>query len=450
MVRGALACAPWGALLALGFAATLAPGPWGDERVNDLFVYRGYAALFLSGALPYRDVGFEYPPLAAPLLALPGLVGAGAQGYRLAFAGLALALAAAAVLLVGMLAARTAGDRRRALLAAAAAPLLCGAMIRTHFDLAPVALTLAALALLCAERPRMGLAVLGAGVATKLFPLVVAPIALAWLVGRGERRAAAQGALALGAVVAACAAAALALSPGGALAALTYHLDRPPQVESTPALVLLGADALGAGEADVVHSHRSDGVEHPAAGLVTAFSTALLVGVLVWLTLAASRRPGAPSSADVHGDAARLAHPATTRVAPAATTREASACERRTLVLAALTAAVAFAALGKVLSPQFLIWAVPLGALAVAWRLHALAALVALAALLTLSEFPAHYFDVVAREPAALWLVATRNAVLVAAVGVACRTLTSVRARARGSARSPWPGRRRRPRPAPR
>jgi hypothetical protein len=181
--------------------------------------------------------------------------------------------------------------------------------------------------------------------------------------------------------------------------------------------------------------------ERPAAGLVTALSTALLVGVLAWLTLAASRRPAVPSSADVRDDAAR--------VAPAATTRDASASERRTLVLAALTATVAFAALGKVLSPQFLIWAAPLAALALAWRMHALAALVALAALLTLVEFPAHYFDVVAREPAALWLVATRDAVLVAAVGVACRRLMSARARARGSARSPWRVRRRRPRPAP-
>ena len=77
--------------------------------------------------------------------------------------------------------------------------LLCGALIRTRFDLAPVALTLAALLLLCVERPRAAFAVLGLGALTKGFPLVVAPVALAWLVARGERRAARQGAAVLAA-----------------------------------------------------------------------------------------------------------------------------------------------------------------------------------------------------------------------------------------------------------
>ena len=75
------------------------------------------------------------------------------------------------------------------------------------------------------------------------------------------------------------------------------------------------------------------------------------------------------------------------------------------------------------LSPQFVIWALPLGALALAWRIHALAAAVALAAVLTQVEFPAHYFDVVAREPLALALVAVRNAVLLAALVLAVREL---------------------------
>jgi hypothetical protein len=76
-----------------------------------------------------------------------------------------------------------------------------------------------------------------------------------------------------------------------------------------------------------------------------------------------------------------------------------------------------------VLSPQFVIWALPLGALAFAWRSHVLAAAIGVAAILTQIEFPAHYFDVVAREPLPLALVAFRNAALLAAVVLAVREL---------------------------
>jgi hypothetical protein len=92
-------------------------------------------------------------------------------------------------------------------------------------------------------------------------------------------------------------------------------------------------------------------------------------------------------------------------------------------VIASLAACVAFALLGKVLSPQFLIWLVPLGALAFAWRLHALAGVAALAAVLTQIEFPAHYFDVVAREPLAIGLVAIRNLALFAVIALSVRAL---------------------------
>jgi len=95
----------------------------------------------------------------------------------------------------------------------------------------------------------------------------------------------------------------------------------------------------------------------------------------------------------------------------------------RELVIAALAACVAFAAFGKVLSPQFLIWLVPLGALAFASRLHALAGALAIAAVLTQIEFPAHYFDVVAREPLAIALVAARNLALLAVIVLSVRAL---------------------------
>src|SRR5215207_9346716 len=90
-------------LLCAGWAATLWLAPFSDERVNDLFVYREFTAPVLGGALPYRDVFFEYPPLAAPAIALPGLAGTGEDAFELAFAGWTLLLAAAVLLICGSL-----------------------------------------------------------------------------------------------------------------------------------------------------------------------------------------------------------------------------------------------------------------------------------------------------------------------------------------------------------
>jgi hypothetical protein len=406
-------------VLGAGFALTFLVAPWHAESVTDLPLYSAYAHLFLHGALPYRDVTFEYPPLAVPVIALPGL--AGASAYRAAFAVLALAAAAAMVLLCGRLAGATGGDRRRALLAAAAAPVLCGAMIRTHFDLVPVALTLAALALVVAERPRAGLALLGVAVAVKLYPLVMVPVLVAWLGARGQGRAAREGLAALALVVAVAYGAALAVSAPGTADSLTYHLDRAVQVESTPAVVLRGLDELGLGAASPDTGHKSDGLDHPAAGAVTAVFGLALLGAVAVLAAAARRSADTPRGA-------------------------------RDLVLGALAATVAFACLGKVLSPQYLVWVVPLAALALAWRMRLLAGVCAVAIVLTLVEFPVHYREVVTRVPWVLAVVAARDALLLGAVGLALRELgvrfPRVPALAPGRSRSH--GRRHRPRPAPR
>jgi hypothetical protein len=377
-------------LLAAGWAATLWLAPWSDERVNDLFVYRVFTEPVLDGGLPYRDAFLEYPPLAVPAIALPGVLGTGEEAFRAAFAAWTLLLAAAVVLVCGALAARTGGHARRALFAAALMPLFCGALVRTHFDLAPVALLLGALLLLSSARPRSGMALLGLAAMTKGFPLVAAPVALAWLVRRVDRRTFVQSTAALMAALAVPAAAALAMSPSGAWDAVAYHLERPVQVESLPANGLLLLDELGAGDVDAVKSHRSDGLVHPAADAIALFVLAAMVAVVVLLT---ARAPG----------------------------------DARRLVLASLTAVAAFAVLGKVLSPQYMLWLVPLGALAFAWRLHALAAAVAAAAVVTLVEFPARYFDLVDRDPFPVAVVAARNLVLLGVLALALRALASAR-----------------------
>jgi hypothetical protein len=277
--------------------------------------------------------------------------------------------------------------------AVAVAPLFTGAMIRTHFDLLPVALTLAALVLVVGGRVAGGFALLGVATMTKGFPLVAAPVALAWLVARGERRAALRGACALAAVVALFAGLSVAASPPGALDALRYQTDRPVQIESLPSLGVRLIGALGGPSAVPVESYRSDGLVHPAGDALAGVSSVLGLAAVALLAAGAARRR-----------------------------------DPRALVLGSLGAVAAFAAFGKVLSPQYLVWVMPLGALALAWRLRALAAAVAAGGVLTLVEFPARYFELRDGAGFPLAVVAVRDVLLVAVVALTVRALAPAQA----------------------
>ena len=188
--------------------------------------------------------------------------------------------------------------------------------------------------------------------------------------------------------------AALALSVDGVRDALDYQTGRPAQMESSPAAVLRGLDALGFGEATKEASHGSGNLVHPDD----------------------DDRAGA-----VRGRAARRLVLITALVA------RAGDGDPRRLVLASLAAVTAFVAFGNVLSPQYLVWVAPLGILAFAWRMYGLAAAVAAAILLTLAEFPAHYFDLEHGEPFWVWLVVARNLLLMLALGLCLRELAPAR-----------------------
>ena len=89
------------------------------------------------------------------------------------------------------------------------------------------------------------------------------------------------------------------------------------------------------------------------------------------------------------------------------------------------------------LSPQYLIWVIPLFALAAAWRMRALAAVVGAAMLLTFIMFPNHFHDVVFQRTPWLVEVGVRNLLLLAAILIAIRELAVQRALAPAEQREP-------------
>jgi hypothetical protein len=95
---------------------------------------------------------------------------------------------------------------------------------------------------------------------------------------------------------------------------------------------------------------------------------------------------------------------------------------REELVRASAAAVVAFVALGKVLSPQFLIWLVPLVPLVRGRRGLQASALLGLALVLTQIWFPFRYWDLVfSFDQVSSWLVLARDLVLLALLGTLLR-----------------------------
>ncbi|MDQ5807401.1 MAG: hypothetical protein M3320_01875, partial [Actinomycetota bacterium] len=105
--------------------------------------------------------------------------------------------------------------------------------------------------------------------------------------------------------------------------------------------------------------------------------------------------------------------------------------------LCGFAAVLAFVALGKVLSPQFMIWLAPFAAICAVWRLYVPAALCAGAFVLTLIEFPGRYFDLVHEENGIVALVGLRNVLLIAALAA---TLVALARSPRPAAPAPRSG----------
>lgn len=356
-----------------------------DAQIVDTRIYLRYGNLIAGGEVPYRDFRVEYPPGALPVFAAPAIGHAPSTFdlYRRLFeslmfvaAGLGLVVLAFALRCLRAGLARTAG----VLAFAGVAPLLLGSVVLSRFDLWPAAICAGAVAALVCGRPRLGLAVLGLGVATKLWPGVVVPFALVYVWRREGRRQAIVAGTWFGGVLAAWVVPFLILSPSGLWHSVSGQLTRPLQIESLGSSFLLVAHQLGLA-ITMRSSHGSQNLDGTGAYAIGLVQTAVQLAVLAAL-LAAFLRLHRPSPDD--------------------------------LVRYAAAAVVAFVALGKVLSPQFLIWLVPLVPLVRGRRGLAATALLGCAAVLTQIWFPYRYWDLaLAFDPVSSWLVFVRDLVLV-------------------------------------
>jgi uncharacterized membrane protein len=331
---------------------------WAHGELVDWPTYQAYGSAIVDHhRVPYRDFAVDYPPGALPVFVVPAWFGDYANALE-------WVMAACGVVLVGVLA----FVRREAAYYAAFAPLLVGSLILSRFDLWPALLLVAALAALLVGRDTSGWALLGAAVAAKLWPLVVVPPALVWSVRRGHGRSALAGL----AVAAAAFVPFAVVAPHGVWHTLSSQGSRPLQVES------LGAAFLTTfGHPSVVTTHGSQNVAGHGALDAVLSAVGTVAVIAVWVAFARG------------------------------------AFTRERFVRYAVAAVCAFVAFDKVLSPQYLLWLIPLVPLVRGRRGLAATTLLTVACVLTQVWFPQRYFAY-ANTFHLAWVVLVRDLLLVA------------------------------------
>ena len=330
------------------------------STLGDLPTYEHAYRLIAAGQVPYRDFMLEYPPGAAGLFWLSGAL---PGPYALTFSVLMFGC-----LLLTMLGVhRTAsalqlGVRAQAVgcMLVAVMPALMGQLTESRFDLAVAALLAWTAWAVARERWTTVWLLIGAAVLLKLFPIVFVPVLIiAQLRTTRVRNLVVSMAPGVGLVLVGIGPF-VAIAPGGTWTVVGYELARPLQIESLGSAVVL-----------MLHHNVSFAVAHTFSfgsnnliGAVPAYVGTVTMGIgLMVIALIAF----------------------TTSRAMSATTDPHMRARLTVQALAATTATIV--ATDKVLSPQYLLWLLPLIPLiegrrglaaimllvvAVAWRLPAL------------------------------------------------------------------------------
>lgn len=405
MTRRFDAVLPWAVTLlaVVVWTVPLQLGIYSDGVLTDIPVYRDVHDQIAAGNIPYRDFTLEYPPLAGLLFWLAGIL---PGGYAAAFSGLMLAcLIATALAGVAIARALSLSQTRQAAVGGVVAisPLLLGGLIETRYDLALAAATAWMLWAAVTRRFTLMWLLLVVAVLVKFIPLALIPVLLIWQRHERGTRAAATGCLGALVGLAAIMLPFVIMAPSGTWGMVSYHLDRPLQIESTGAAYLLGLHALADIPLSVRSSFGSQGLAGDGPSIIAGLASAALlalVAVIAWSLWNGLRRARTP------GDA-------------------------RLFIAAACATVVTLLVTGKVLSPQFVIWLLPTGLLITGRYGRASFAMTVGALLATMAYFPRLYWDLVALDTWPIALLVLRDTLLIALLA-ACWPRPSIAGRPRG------------------
>lgn len=354
------------------------------EESNDLRIYRSAGESILRGEIPYRDFFIEYPPGSFSVFVPPALFSDSPHGYQALFAS-EMALILVAVLALTALSARRLRGFREwpvpALAMAAGAIMLYPVAVTRYDPLVALTLSTAVFCVALGKRYRiLAYLSLGLGAAAKLIPaLVTFPLALLRDEREGGLKRAISGYLAFFAVIGLFFVPSYLLGKAGFAESFAYHASRGLQLESVASSVLLKLGWVR----EVVFDHGAFEVRGRGVNLAVSLSLPITATLLLVTALASylQHRRGS--------------------LVPEAFPRYAAAF------------ILAFMLGSKVLSPQYVIWLLPVLPLSFGGLAGIVISSIFLATCwATTQVFPLHYGELFDADSPGTELLLFRNGLL--------------------------------------
>jgi uncharacterized membrane protein len=356
-------------------------------------LYFNYASNIMQGDIPYRDFNFEYPPFALVFFILPRLI---APNYWL-FASI-YEIETLVFSLVGLLViystARRLGKAPWKLLAIYTLAILAtGPIIAEQYDIFPAIMLLLAIYYFWTGRHKISWALLALGTMTKVFPIAVAPIFLLYYLRNRQYKLIWAGTITFAVISLIIAIPFFTIGQEAIRSLIIFHAQRGIQIESTYSAFLLAAGESGLIQVDLVFNFGSWNLSGPLADTLARLSTYLTVIFLliIYWYIYRQMKPGKSQF---------------TRIG-----------------IYSILVLTAILITSKVLSPQYLIWIIPLFPLVLnRWRYTILLTFLFTGGL-TYFIFPVRYLAFLNLDPQLIAILLIRDILIILLAALAAASL---------------------------
>jgi uncharacterized membrane protein len=352
-------------------------------RFSAVGLYFTDAAKILAGSLPYRDFTFEYPPLAAFFFLLPRLITDQYLYYSILYH-----VEVGIFLLIGLwvvfdIARRLGKSPWKLLLVYTLGVLAIGPILGEQFDIFPAVLTLLSLYFFWLGKDKTSWLLLALGTMLKIFPIVIAPIFLLIYLRNHQYNRIWKGIITFGLTCLIVLSPFLFYSPSSLSNLLNYHAARGIQLESLYSSLLLIGNKMGIISVKPDFSAGSWNVVGQGSEIMANLSTYLIIAglVTVYGFIYGRIKPGKSQFSRIGAYS--------------------------------LLAVLVLLSFSKVLSPQYLIWLLPLVPLLfIHWR-NVILMVFILIGIMTYSIFPLRYDALMDMDIGIIIVLLIRNLLLI-------------------------------------